>query len=210
VRVVLLTLKEPAMAIVAALAAWAFLVGVRTSFREAVVDGARYAAPLVVIALYYLWQWAATGYPFVHYNYAFEAGSTDLAAARRQLPWVHHWLLVEQGRWMFSVLIAGALTVGSFRRRSELLLVALILVASGYSYAFLYFLPRYLLPVAPFFYVAAAGALAASLRDARLQVAGAAMLAVRDPRGRTSAVWNARVEHGGTCRSCASISKLAP
>src|SRR6185369_8443302 len=74
----------------------------------------------------------------------------------------------------------------------ELLLFAAIAVLAGYSYSFLYFLPRYLLPVAPYLFVAAAGALVGLVRwrAARLAIAAALIvLAVArradGPRGGT-------------------------
>lgn len=175
--VCLLSLKEPAMAVVGALAAWAFLTRLRSP-AVALREAARYGGPLAVAGLYYLWQWHVTGYAFAHYTYEFEPFRWDLGAAREQLPLVHRWLLVEQGRWVFSVVILAALARPAFRRRKELLLLALVLLGAGYAYAFLYFLPRYILPVAPLFYVVSAGALMALVRGAVPRLIGGTLLVV--------------------------------
>jgi len=173
----LVFLKEPVVAVPCALAAWAFVVRVRTSPRDAVLDAARYAAPVPVIAGYYVWQWYATGEAFVHYDYPFDPFASDLAAVLAQLPRVHGWLLVEQGRWVFAVLVLAAFGRRDFRRR-EVLLLVLLVCAAGYSYALLYFLPRYLLPTAPFLAVLAAGAVVTLLPDRRFQLAAGALLVV--------------------------------
>jgi hypothetical protein len=171
----LVLLKEPVVSVVCALAAWAFLLKARASVGAALADAARYAAPVLLVALYYGWQWLATGYPLAHYTYGFEPFAPGLDAALDQLPRVHRWLLVEQGRWVFSLLILAGLTRRSFRR-VELLLIALIVLGAGYCYALLYFLPRYLLPVAPFFFIAGAGALVALVRSKPLALAAGALL----------------------------------
>jgi hypothetical protein len=172
----LVLLKEPVVSVVCALALWAFLTRVRASFGAAVADAARYAAPVAVVALYYLWQWRATGHAFVHYHHPFDAFSADLDAALEQLPRITRWLFAEQGRWAFSLVLLAAFVRRSFRRRAELLLVALIVLGAGYGYALLYFLPRYLLPVAPFFFVASAGALVELARSQRVRLTAGVVL----------------------------------
>jgi len=180
--VYLIFIKETAMAVVGALAAWAFLVETRTSLRTAVADGARYAAPLLVVVPWYAGQWLATGHAFVRYEFEFEPFAGGLRAALDQLPYVHRWVVWEQGRWLFSAVILAALARPAFRRR-EVLLVALIVVAAGYGFTLLYFLPRYVLPVAPFFFAAGAGALVELLRDRRLRLGAAAAILLMLVRG---------------------------
>lgn len=63
------------------------------------------------------------------------------------------------------------------RRRRELGLVLLMLVLSGYSLAALFFLPRYLLPVLPFFYMLGAASLLDLVKRESMKTAtGIAML----------------------------------
>jgi hypothetical protein len=57
-----------------------------------------------------------------------------------------------------GILVLGLLARPALRRK-ELLLPALVMVGSGYSFLFIYYLPRYVLPVTPFLLVFAAGAL---------------------------------------------------
>ena len=71
--------------------------------------------------------------------------------------------------------VAGLFRRG-FRERSQPLLIALIVLGAGYCYALLYFLPRYVLPVAPFIYLASAGALVALVRSTGWVFAGGALL----------------------------------
>ena len=66
---------------VCALAAWAFLMKARDSLGAAIADAARYAAPVLLVALYYLWQYLATGYPLAHYGYEFAPFAPGLGAA---------------------------------------------------------------------------------------------------------------------------------
>jgi hypothetical protein len=181
---------------VCAVAAWAFLTRVRTSFPAAVADAARYAVPVAFVTLYYLWQWLATGHAFVHYSWGFKPFAPSLDAALAQLPRVHRWLLVEQGRWAFTLLILAGLGRRSFRSRTELLLVTLVVVGAGYAYTALYFLPRYQLPVAPFFFATSAGALVSLVPGTRLQLAAGALLAalllghVEERPGRGNREWD--------------------
>jgi len=161
----LLSLKETALAIEVSLLAYLWLT------ERPSKEWLRYSVPLVAIAAYYAWQKLATGHLFVHYTYEFEPFRLSLSAALEQLPRVNRWLLWMQFRWIFTILIAAALlSKPAFRRHKELLLFSMILVSSGYSFAFLYYLPRYLLPVAPYFFIVAAGALVHLIRGRRLQL----------------------------------------
>jgi hypothetical protein len=179
----LLLLKETALAIVFALAAYGLVSQWSEGWRAALRRAAAYALPLAVMAAYYCWQKAASGKFFVNYAGGFDPFQLSIVSALNQLPFLTWSLFVMQGRWMFSLLIAAGFlrcaTGRPLRAKKEWLLFLFLLMASGYSFAFLYFLPRYVLPWAPFFYLLAAWSLAELIRHERAALlAGSLLVAV--------------------------------
>ncbi len=167
----LLFLKETAAAVVFAFAAYRFLASSEGQLRRRLGSLALDAAPLLLMGGYYTWQKIATGYFFVHYPIEFEAFQFDLQQMRAQTWFLNRWLWTTQFKWIYWALVALALLIRPSFRRRELLLPALVLLCSGYSFSVLYFLPRYILPVAPFFFVAAAGAVFELARTSRRALA---------------------------------------
>lgn len=156
--VILVLLKETAMAIVAAVSLFVLLREWRRGPRPALREAVRWALPLLIVAVYYSVQKLGSGSFFMAEFDRFTI--LDVRRAPDQLRAVTRWLFMEQLHWLFAMLIAADLIVHpAARRRPELLLFALIVVCSGYSFSVIYFLPRYLLPVFPYLCVAAAGAL---------------------------------------------------
>lgn len=206
VAMVLLFHKEPAAAVVLAFAGYRFLVvpadSPRHRVRRAVID----AAPLAAIAAYYVWQKVATGYFFVHSDlsegfFPFDYG-LGLEFALGQLRRVNHWLLVAQGKWLAASLIVLALLLRpAFRRRRELVLLLLILICSGYAFVTVWFLPRYVLPVAPFLFIFAGGAIVHLVPDRRaVAVVGATVIACALPALRPDPVVGNGETHLGYLR----------
>lgn len=158
-------LKETAMAVVAAVALLRVLsghvpVGVR------VVEAMRYAAPLLVIGGFIALQKLVTGRAFFIFDFAFEPFTvTSPGAVARQALAITRWLFVDQFRWVLTLAVVLDLVVHRASvTRPALLLLALVVPLSGYAFSVMYFVPRYVLPVLPFFCVVAAGA---ALRLAR-------------------------------------------
>jgi hypothetical protein len=172
-------LKETALALVAAVAIHRALVEERGGLADRMRAAFRWSAPALCIAPYYFAQKVTTGRFFVNFDIDFPMFDPDPAHAAAQARLVSRWLFVEQGRWILAALVTVHLAVDRRARRSELLLFASLAVLAGYSYSFLYFLPRYLLPVAPYLCVAAAGALVGLARTHGVRLAvGAAIVAL--------------------------------
>lgn len=156
--VVLVLLKETALAIIFAVSVYVLVRERRRGFAGAAGAALAAAVPLLLMGLYYAAQKLTSGIFFVHYAEPFDWLQPGLALG--QLRAVTRWLFAEQLRWIFTGLIAANLVSNpAARRRPELLLFGLITLCSGYAFSVLYFLPRYLLPVMPYCCVLAAGAL---------------------------------------------------
>jgi len=175
----LTSFKESALAIVFAIAAYVLLTERSATGGVAFRRCLRYAAPLLMMAAYYTWQKAVEGTFFTVFPPGIARFQYSVAAALRQLPFVTRSLFTMQGRWVFSVLIVGVLIArGARHARKEWALFLLIFICSGYTFCVLYFLPRYVLPCAPYFFILAAWALTTVVRGNRLRVlASAALLA---------------------------------
>jgi len=177
----LVLLKETALALELAIAVYALWCARQRGIVAALSAALRWGFPLLLMGIYYGVQKATTGRMFVDFAALGEpAGFFDPRLALQQVRPVTAWLFVEQMRWVFAALILANLLVHrSERQRPELVLFLLIALCSGYTFTILYFLPRYLLPVAPYFFVLAAGALVTFVPGLRWQVAlGAALVAL--------------------------------
>jgi hypothetical protein len=180
----LVLMKETALALALAISAYAMLSEARRGLRAAAVAALQWGLPLLLIGIFYAAQKVFTGRFFLDFTaLGVSSGFFDPRLASRQVWPVTEWLFIEQLRWIFTALIGANLLLNRrARRRPELRLFLLIAVGSGYAFCFLYFLPRYLLPVAPYFFVLAAGALVELLpeRPAHVSIAAglvAAMIA---------------------------------
>ena len=157
----LVLIKETAPALVVAITGYALITNWQRGVGSAVSVALRWALPLVLVALYYGAQHLVTGRSVIDFAAAGESAAIfDPHLARTQAVSVTRWLFVEQWRWLCTALIAvNLLRNRSAWRRPEMLLFGLIFVGAGYAFSVLYFLPRYLLLVAPYFFVLAASAL---------------------------------------------------
>ncbi len=175
-------LKETSIVLLVALIAYRFLFsGQGRTTRSRIVDAIKYSVPLFVIGMYIVLQKITTG-QFV-FIYDFDVGELFVLRAQtvaNQFVRITRWLFVQQYRWILSVavLVNFALTSGA-RRRRELWLFALIFLLSAYSFSVLYYMPRYLLPAMPFFYILGAASLMEVVRSSRRQTAiGVALVAL--------------------------------
>ena len=166
----MVVLKETAVAIVVALVLYLFLsAGERT--KERLIDALKYAAPLVVIGAFALWQRITTGHFFAIYDFEFQLFDPTFDAMRRQFHLITEWIFLNQYRWVLTVLIGADLIWFGARERKDAWLLGLVVLFSGYSFVGLYFLPRYLLPVFPFFFMLGAHSLLRLLRAPQLRIA---------------------------------------
>jgi hypothetical protein len=174
----LVLLKETALALVVAVSAYVLITERHRGAVRAARAALPWAVPLLVMGIYYGVQKLTTGTLFVAYAEPLDIWQPDMASRQSML--VTSWLLVRQLRWLFvGLIVAHLIADPAARRRPELILFALIVLGSGYTFSVLYFLPRYILPVAPFLFVLAAGALVALCPRPLLHcTVGAALIAV--------------------------------
>ena len=177
----MMLLKETTIALVGALLVWHALVCGDAWTRQGRRRLALLAVAFVPIAAFALLQRLETG----HYFFIYDPRIFDVqlqvgpAMMRQQLGSITTWIFVAQHRWIFTAAIVASLLVdrAAWRRR-EFALFVLIGLASGYAFVGLYFLPRYLMPVLPFFYLAGGWAvtrLAARTRHAAVVIAAVAI-----------------------------------
>jgi hypothetical protein len=177
--VYMVMIKETAIAIIFSLLIYLFLTeGQRSkyAFREIL----KYGAPLLVIAAFSILQKVTTGKFCCIYSFKFQLFELQPSLVVHQAFLVTKWLFFYQYRYIFTFLIVLNLIINkASRSRKELLLFLPIFILSGYSFSFLYFLPRYLLPALPYFYMMAAWSLIELIKSKKLQtVMGTAITAV--------------------------------
>lgn len=164
--------KETAVALVAAMFAFRVLARLPVT-RTTLKDELPYAAPLLVFAAFILVQKVATGRFF--YIYEFETDplfNVGFGSSLGQAARITHWIFVAQFRWLLTgAIVLDLLTSREARRRRELLLFALVATASGYAFSVIFYMPRYVLPVLPFFYSLGAVSLMALSRTPLRQLA---------------------------------------
>jgi hypothetical protein len=178
----MMLLKETTIALIGALLVWRALVCGDAWTRQGRHRLALLAAAFVPITAFALLQRLETGsYFFIFDPRIFDVQLFQISPAmlRQQLGSVTTWIFVAQHRWIFTTAIVASLLVdrAAWRRR-ELALFALIGLGSGYSFVGLYFLPRYLMPVLPFFYLVGGWAvtrLAARTRHTTVVIAAVAI-----------------------------------
>lgn len=158
-------LKETSVALIVALVLYLVLTAEEHT-RERLVDALEYGIPLLAIGAFVVVQRITTGHFVAIYPFEFELFDPTAAAVRHQFDLITEWIFVNQFRWMLSLVIVVDLVWSGIRSRREIWLFGLVVALSGYSFSALYFLPRYLLPVLPFFYILAAGSV---MRVARAQ-----------------------------------------
>lgn len=169
-------LKETAAAVVVAIVIHKFIMA-GPARRKRLRELSAWGIPLLAIGAFVLVQRIATGHFFWIYDFEVHLFRLNPSSVVRQFGEITRWIFFEQNRIVFTVLIGLALLFRpASRRRHELRLFALILALSGWSFSFLYLLPRYLTPVLPLFFVVAAGAVFDLLRRRPLRIAANAAL----------------------------------
>jgi len=154
----------------------AVLPGAPEPLRQARLrDVAQYSVPLAFIGAFILLQKATTGRFFFIYDFDVDLVRPTPALVWHQFGLITRWIFIDQFRFIFTALIALNLLVNAKARRRELWLFASVAVLSGYSFSVLYFLPRYLLPVMPFFYILAASSILDLARQPRRQLVAAGL-----------------------------------
>lgn len=172
--VAMVFIKETAIAMLVALLMYRFAVAnpLRAARLREVV---KYAVPLLSIGAFFVLQKLTTGEFFFIYDFDIELFQLTPDHAWRTAGYITRWLFFEQGRIVFSALIALSLLVSrEARQRRELWLFAMVVLLSGYSFSVLYYLPRYLLPILPLFCILSARAVFDLARTPRLRPLAAA------------------------------------
>jgi hypothetical protein len=163
-------IKETSIVLLVALVVYRsfFVSGIN---RKSIIETVRYSIPLFMIGGFFVLQKIATGKWFFIYDFEIQLFDFNATSVRQQFMLITRWIFVEQHRFVLTILIALDLILNpAARRRRELALFGLIVLLSGYSFSVLYFLPRYLLPVLPFFYILGAVSLMDLVRFERLRL----------------------------------------
>ncbi len=177
--VYMVMIKETAIAILFSLLIYSFLTDghrSKNAFREIL----KYGLPLLVIAAFSILQKFTTGKFCCIYPFKFQLFELQPNLVIHQVFEISKWLFFYQYRYIFTFLIVLNFIINkAHKSQKELLLFLLIFILSGYSFSFLYFLPRYLLPTLPYFYIMGAWSLIELIKSKRLQtVMGTAITAV--------------------------------
>ncbi|MFA5146971.1 MAG: glycosyltransferase family 39 protein [Candidatus Omnitrophota bacterium] len=169
-------IKETGITIVIAILAY-MLLAERKKAKAILPEILKYGVPLLVIAIFFVIQKAAAGRPFFIVWDKFKFFVFGLRNIKLFFM-ITEWIFFSQLRFVFTILICLNLFLhdGS-ERRKELLLFSLIILFSGYSFSFLFFLPRYLMSVLPFISIMGAWSFTELVRTRALRdIAGAAMV----------------------------------
>ena len=163
-------IKETAVALVVALVTFRLLTRLPLT-RATLRDAAPWATPLLVSAAFALVQKAVTGKFFFIFDYEFEPMfDLGLQSSLLQAAKISRWIFVAQFRWVLSAaIVLDLMTNVEARRRRDLLLFALVVLASGYAFSVIFYTSRYVIPVFPFFYALGAVSLMSLARKPRLQ-----------------------------------------
>ena len=176
-------IKETSAAIVLAMLAYDLLFarherGARTRL------AARHLVPLLALGTFVTWQKVVTGSWWLIYADPVDASwfSTTLWLIAHQAWLIARTIFIEQWRWLVSAPLAIILLLNAAaRQRRELWLFGLIAIcASGpFAFAGALFLPRYLMPLLPLFFIAGTWAMRELMRARALRaIAIAAVLAL--------------------------------
>jgi len=127
------------------------LITERNKSKDKFLQIMKYSIPIIVIASFFILQKIMTGNFCCIYPYKFELFHLDAEIIINKVIRISKWLFFYQYRYIFTILIIlNLILIKTSRYKKENFLFLLIIVFSGYSFSFLYFLPRYLLPVLPY------------------------------------------------------------
>lgn len=171
-------IKETGIAIVFSLLIYFFFtewIKLKHKFKEFLI----YSVPLLVITSFFIFQKIITGKFCCIYPYKFELFNIQSEALFNQAIRISKWLFVYQYRYIFSFLIVlNLILIKTSRNRKENLLFLLVFLFSGFSFTFLYFLPRYLLPAVPYLCIMGAWSISELIKSKVLQTAVGVALVV--------------------------------
>lgn len=178
--VYMILIKETAIAVVFSLLVYMFLTK-RPITKYMLKEVLKYSIPMFVITAFFISQKITTGKFCCIYPFKFELFELEPGLVFRQSVLITEWLFFYQYRYIFTLLIFLNLIIyKTSRSRKELLLFFPMFIFSCYSFSFLYFLPRYLLPAFPYFYIIGAWSLVELIKSKRLQTAvGAIIIALQ-------------------------------
>ncbi len=177
----LVMIKETGMALIAAVAVYQGLSV--SDRRRTLVEILRYAVPFLPILIFFIAQKAETG-NFISNPYFQDHAFThfSLFSAILKGGFVFYWIFFAQGRFLLTGLIcAGLLWRRISLARRELLLFGLIVAFFSVPFSFIYFIPRYCLPVLPFVAIAGSAALFALAREEKVAFIATCFLILFSP-----------------------------
>jgi hypothetical protein len=165
----LVMIKETANAIVLSFILYLFLAE-RNKIKDGLKQALKYGVPLLASTSFFILEKVLGG--TFSYIYSPEIRVFELRneLAFQKLLLISKWLFSYQYRYIFTILLALNLVVNKAARyRKELLLFLLLVASSGYSFALILYLPRYLIPVLPCFYIVGTWSLMELIKAGRLQ-----------------------------------------
>lgn len=164
-------IKETGIAIVLSLLIYFFFtewIKLKYKSKEILI----FSVPLIVITSFFIFQKIITGKFCCIYPYKFELFEVQSELIFRQFVSISKWLFVYQNRYIFTVLILlNLILIKTSRYKKENYLFLLIFIFSGFSFTFLYFLPRYLLPAVPYLCIMGAWSISELIKSKVLQTA---------------------------------------
>lgn len=122
---------------------------------------AGYSIPLIVIIIFFALQRIFTGMILPNgYFSSHNFFELSFGALSHKIIKVFRWTFINQDRWILSALLLIGFTVhrGKVLRKEYILFGLLFLFFIG-AFSFIYFLPRYILPILPYFCIMSASAI---------------------------------------------------
>lgn len=173
----LVFIKETAVLLIIPLLLY-FCVKTPPLTKEAWIRLLKYSVPLFEIAVFFVWQKFTTG----HFSATYDPYALSQLESRfgYQALIISKWLFVYQGRYFFSALIALNFIFNKTARRCEASWLFLLILLFFYAFVFIYpyFLPRYLLPALPYFYLLGGWALMEPLKATAWRIPAAIFVLV--------------------------------
>lgn len=172
---IMLLVKESSIAVVVSVLAYLFIVDSANRKARMIF---KYALPTIPFVLFFIAQKITTGtfLPNAYFNdHAFAV--YDLEMIINKAIAVLWWTLYDQYRFLLVALIVLNFLI--YRKRAikkEYLLFFFLFVSFCTAFTFIYFLPRYNLPILPFFYIMASISLVTLVRSKLVASAVASLI----------------------------------
>jgi Dolichyl-phosphate-mannose-protein mannosyltransferase len=157
--ILLVLTKESAIAFI--VAALIYLMVEAKSGADLAGNLARYSIPLIVIVVFFALQKIFTGMILPNgYFSSHNFFELSFGALSHKLTDVLSWTFITQGRWTLSaVLLLGFTVYRKIMIRKEYVLFGSLFFFFIGTYSCIYFLPRYILPILPYFFIMSAAAI---------------------------------------------------